>query len=548
MTDDLTLPIRRFRFHGLRKLNWVERPWDSDYQKHMTDAGLDGWIEPGPIMVVVGPNAGGKTTVIDLFRGLANPSVWPSLPRENYSGDDFAGFEVDGRDFRLLSRFSRYTPEADQIYDWSTISLIAERNRTTRREQVLAQKYGEPGDWADRIQSVLDQHVSIPIRYHSAGGAPPGHALDDDELASLLNELSQHFPSVYHNPQVPAFKLFRGDRGSGRIGVLFRDEPSQHAFVHRSILPLGWMQIVSVLAFMRSCPSGALILLDEPDCHLHPSLQRVMLEIVARERERLNAQVIIATHSPVLSNPYLTEAYRAKVVVAARGRFEELPDSRRVLDDLGVTSSDLVQANGLVWVEGPSDRIYIKHWIELLARAQKRPVPIERVHYAFVSYGGSLLKYLTLSDARDNKVDLRAINRNFFVAIDRDLPENADIEIGAEKCRLREEALALGRADEIWVTQHYTIESYLPQAWEKTTSHVRVMPTGRTKVVGVEKVELAAQFTRQFSEWHDSFRADSDLPARIAGLLEKIDEWQTPQEIISLAYIPPFMLSELDNE
>jgi len=34
---------------------------------------------------------------------------------------------------------------------------------------------------------------------------------------------------------------------------------------------------------MRRCRQGALILLDEPDRHLHPSLQRVMLEMIASE-------------------------------------------------------------------------------------------------------------------------------------------------------------------------------------------------------------------------------------------------------------------------
>jgi predicted ATP-dependent endonuclease of OLD family len=201
----------------------------------------------------------------------------------------------------------------------------------------------------------------------------------------------------------------------GRIGILFKDDTSQHGFVHRSALPLGWLQIVSILAFMRRCDPDALVLLDEPDRHLHPSLQRVMLEVIAAEARRLDAQVVVATHSSVLTNPELGRRVGAKVVVAARGRFEELLDARRVLDDLGVTSGDLVQANGLIWVEGPSDRLYLKTWIELYTRTKGLPAPIERVHYAFVSYGGALLKHLALTDAHADKLDLRAVNRNFFL-------------------------------------------------------------------------------------------------------------------------------------
>ena len=33
-----------------------------------------------------------------------------------------------------------------------------------------------------------------------------------------------------------------------------------------------------------------------------------------------------------------------------------------MLNDLDVRASDLLQSNGIIWVEGPSDRIYIKRW------------------------------------------------------------------------------------------------------------------------------------------------------------------------------------------
>src|ERR1700744_789211 len=74
--------IRRFRFHGLRKLNWAERTWHAPYCAHMVQAGLDRWIEPGRLMIVVGPNAGGKSTVIDLFRALADARIWVEGPSD----------------------------------------------------------------------------------------------------------------------------------------------------------------------------------------------------------------------------------------------------------------------------------------------------------------------------------------------------------------------------------------------------------------------------------------------------------------------------------
>jgi energy-coupling factor transporter ATP-binding protein EcfA2 len=542
LASKVSTPVQRFRFHGLRKLNWAARGWNVDYATHLRAEGLDRWIETAPTMIVVGPNAGGKSTIIDLFRALADAAVWPSLQRENYPGADFSGFDLEGDDFSLSGRFSKYTPETEQMFDWSTVFAFGRRDGLNVVESTLASKYAIEGDWLAPIQSLLDAIVHLSVRHLGATGPLLSDDLDDAELSDLLNELSPHFPSVYANDKLKPFVIFKGEpAGPGRIGILFKDDTSQHGFVHRRALPLGWLQLVSVLAFLRGCRKGALILLDEPDRHLHPSLQRVMIELVERERNRLDAQVVIATHSSVLINPELVARVGAKVIVAARGRCEELPDARRVLDDLGVTSGDLVQANGLVWVEGPSDRIYIKTWIERLANMRGEPAPIERVHYAFVNYGGSLLKHLSLTGEDKDRLELAAVNRNFFIIVDRDLPTGSPEGLAREKQRVLDEANFRSRAPEIWITQGYTIESYLPAGWEGGKGHVETTENGRTQVVGISKVELAERYARFLLEWDRSFLPGSDAPERVAALLNKIWRWQTPQEDIEPDFLPPYL-------
>lgn len=36
-----------------------------------------------------------------------------------------------------------------------------------------------------------------------------------------------------------------------------------------------------------------------------------------------------------------------------------------LLNDLDIRVSDLVQTNRIIWVEEPSDRIYVKRWLQL---------------------------------------------------------------------------------------------------------------------------------------------------------------------------------------
>ena len=68
------------------------------------------------------------------------------------------------------------------------------------------------------------------------------------------------------------------------------------------------------------------------------------------------------------------------------------------LRSLGYRASDLLQANAIVWVEGPSDRIYLLHWLREVA-----PDLVEGVDFSIAFYGGALLK--RLSGAEDGPTD-----------------------------------------------------------------------------------------------------------------------------------------------
>lgn len=118
--------------------------------------------------------------------------------------------------------------------------------------------------------------------------------------------------------------------------------------------------------------------------------------------------------------------------------------------------------------------------------------PIERVHYSFALFGGALIKHITLQDDRPERIGLRAINRNFFVVLDRDLPGDQSGTPWREKVRLIEEAENIGRGSHVWLTEDYTIEDYLPSLWN---TFLNRSPGGRTKIISRSKLDLAEEFT-----------------------------------------------------
>lgn len=130
-----------------------------------------------------------------------------------------------------------------------------------------------------------------------------------------------------------------------------------------------------------------------------------------------------------------------------------------ICHDLGYLASDLLQANAVIWVEGPSDRIYVRHWIATLA-----PELREGIEYSILFYGGRLLNHLSADDPELAEQDVQAliavrrINRSLAVIIDSDR-RGPDSGINETKRRIvaeleREPGIA-------WVTAGREIENYV---------------------------------------------------------------------------------------
>ncbi len=133
-----------------------------------------------------------------------------------------------------------------------------------------------------------------------------------------------------------------------------------------------------------------------------------------------------------------------------------------VCTDLGYRASDLVQSNCIIWVEGPSDRIYLKWWIKSLDTTL-----VEGIHYSIMFYGGRLLSHLTANDPEvDEFISLRRLNQNISIVIDSD-KKSKQSEINETKKRVQAEfERGLGMA---WITNGREIENYLDRETLETT-------------------------------------------------------------------------------
>jgi hypothetical protein len=129
-----------------------------------------------------------------------------------------------------------------------------------------------------------------------------------------------------------------------------------------------------------------------------------------------------------------------------------------------------LQSNAVIWVEGPSDRIYIQRWISIVD-----PSLIEGIHFSIMFYGGGLLRHLTPDDpntraltpehqaeAIDEFISLRRLNRNLAIVIDSDKTK-AHSPLNSTKVRVRQAFDDSDGPGHAWITDGYTIENYVPR-------------------------------------------------------------------------------------
>ena len=227
--------------------------------------------------------------------------------------------------------------------------------------------------------------------------------IDRSQVDNFLQDLNEIFPEINLNIDQPdEFRLSIKVEEYGRIIDDWKE------------LGNGTQQLISLL-FLFRFPGNFIYIIDEPENGLHPGLQTKLLQYIKNKiltETKYSKQFFFATHSTSFIDfkgecsiySCLKNEDTFNLKKSSNDTFEEFRDL------LGITPGYALQKNGIVWVEGPSDSIYLKAFLKCF------DIDTEREDIIILPYNGrSYLEkeYISLEL-------IKAINPNFSILVDSD--------------------------------------------------------------------------------------------------------------------------------
>ncbi|MEP4950076.1 MAG: ATP-binding protein [Paracoccaceae bacterium] len=543
-----------------------------------------GFFHFAPITVIIGKNNSGKSTVIDILDISINLDkgkvVRPSQQRDQQTPfvdikqttseallargfkENTAGGHLPGNHFayakeNFLNGIFKWRMQGKANAELLSITLgncVLDDFRAETRAQLNKCTIWSLADCSMlRVaaeRSVKPEASSNPphpkptggevtnlIRYFINSDAQPRDVVEVD----LLNDLNSiysgdsQFTSIIcqENENSGAWEIFLREDGKSDIRLSESGSSLQSAFI--------------ILSFLRLVPllrdvewSKLILVVEEPENNLHPALLRRLLEFLAKRRTELGFSLVMTTHSPVCIDWSTRREDAALVHVkrdGTRSKCENVMDYKgqtQVLDDLDVRGSDLLQSNGIIWVEGPSDRVYLKRWIDL----ESDGVLIEGAHYSFMYYGGKVLSHFEAVPESEfsQLLSMVTVNRNVAIVMDSDRKltpgsnRKPSLRINTTKRRLRDEVENHGGM--VWITEGREIENYVRlEVWQSIigegfsleNAFIDIPSLTEVKAVKTTKVALAHEVAPNISK--SDLVGHLDLKDKVIALVEHIKKW-----------------------
>lgn len=210
-----------------------------------------------------------------------------------------------------------------------------------------------------------------------------GEGRPGEILRNLLLDLSDNQPAKWETLTQAAREFFAIDilpieynpATDPRISVYYQSESKkdkQRYKMEISSAGSGFLQFLLIAAFLLA-HDNAILLIDEPDSHMHVFLQRSIFGWLQKVAAEEKAQIIISTHSEVLINSSNIEnlvTFFGEHPKPLRSKSNQLVSALSEVSPLSIIHADW--KGKIIYVEGDSDRKLLIAWAEALSHPAKK--------------------------------------------------------------------------------------------------------------------------------------------------------------------------------
>ena len=216
----------------------------------------------------------------------------------------------------------------------------------------------------------------------------------------------------------------------------------------------GTQQLIVILysLYKHKGETGKLFFIEEPEMYLHPGILRKFIEVINSDVFE-NHQYFITTHSNIVLDTSADTNIKMSIFKFKKVSNINNNDGKpflveqcnngdvSLLNELGVRNSSVFLSNCSIWVEGITDRLYLKHYLELYCKKYPdKKVYRENIDYTFIEYGGGNVVHFNFDEKIDdsNSINAKYINNKIFLIVDND-----NTKPGTKKASRKEKYSAL---------------------------------------------------------------------------------------------------------
>lgn len=254
----------------------------------------------------------------------------------------------------------------------------------------------------------------------------------------------------------------------------------------------GLQNLIICTFLVITTPDPNFFFIEEPELYMHPGMQRAFMELLCNYNQH---QYFLTTHS----NHLLTIASETDKVnifsfikQVKEGEPEinisvRTPTDNSILRSLGVSNSSVFLANCTIWVEGITDKLYIRTYLKKYIEDKHVGRSFqEDLHYAFIEYQGSCITHWNFDNESSdgNSISAKKVCGNPFVIADGDIATKGD----------REKILREHLVESFFMLKCKEIENIIPE--EVLKSHPKIPEEIRTQI--------------KFNEYYDT--SETKLP------------------------------------